>query len=112
MYPSFSHMDEEQVVAEKGPFFIPLQTDSSATPSGPSSIRAILLLHWLSPAHRRAWTQNYLAHSYTWLGHITHAVGLACLNVHGSMFRVEKGEVVWSGKVDSGCEDSDDDMGF
>lgn len=60
---------------------------------------------------RAAWLINFMAHDFTWAGHIAYTVGLMCLTVQSSTFRRERPHTKQPEHSLSAKEDEDEDEG-
>jgi hypothetical protein len=100
-------VDTESVVYPEDPYW----TEAISSPSS-----CLLFLAWDGPAQRTAWLRNFMAHDFTWTGHIAYTLGLICCNVESTTFKIEKlykwyPKADWPAGIDSD-DDSDRDMGF
>lgn len=93
----------------------PVWTEPTSVPP-----RCLLLLAWDGEEQRAAWLRNYVAHSFTWTGHVAHTLGLICCRVESGTYEMEKLYESHPGyntpprgeDGDEEDDDSDRDMGF
>jgi hypothetical protein len=74
-------VDSQPVVYPEDPIW------AKKTDSAPS---CLLFLAWDGPSQRAAWLRNFMAHDFTWTGHIAYILGAVCTSVESTTYSMEK----------------------